>query len=403
MRIVIIGGGPAGFFAAIQCASATPRAEIRILEKGHACLSKVAISGGGRCNITHACQDMADFSKHYPRGGAALAGPLRRHGPAETIAWFERHRVPLKTEPDGRMFPVSDRSATVVEALYREAAAAGVAIVHRMPVTGISRRTPAGFRLRLGDGSGLECDRVLLATGGCRNADGGDLATMLGHTLETPVPSLFSLNAPEPWVRELAGVSVRDVEVSLPGTDLCQCGPILFTHRGFSGPAILKFSAWGARSLHALGYRFPLKIRWLRDVASMNAALKDVRERHPRRLVANTPIGAVPARLWRHLMQRAGVPPDVRWSNVTREWRESLSDALLETRVDIVGRSPNKEEFVTCGGVALTEVDFRTMESRICPGLHLAGELLDIDGLTGGFNFQAAWTTGWIAGDAIAK
>ncbi len=401
MRVVIVGGGPAGFFASIACARSHRRGEVRILEKGPSCLSKVAISGGGRCNVTHRFTDISGFASNYPRGEEALPALLRRFGPRQTVAWFESHGVPLKTEKDGRMFPLTDRSASVVECLEREATAAGVVVSRRLGVAGIRRRERGGFSLALDDGSHRECDRVLLATGGCRSGSGGGLPVSLGHTLANPVPSLFSFDAAESWIRELAGVSVQHVGVSVPGTELSEHGPLLFTHRGFSGPAILRLSAWGARHLHALNYRFALRIGWLGE--PVRTALDEARGRNLRRLVANAPAGGLPSRLWRRLIRHAAVPPDMRWNTMTRECRETLAEVVARTDVKIHGRCANKEEFVTCGGIPLSEVDLATMESRLCPGLYFAGELLDIDGITGGFNFQAAWTTGWIAGHAMAK
>lgn len=401
MRVVIVGGGAAGFFAAIACARG---ADVRILEKGPECLAKVRISGGGRCNITNSCFDPRELAAHYPRGGRALIGPLRRFGPRETVAWFEEHGVRLKTETDGRMFPVTDASATIVDCLMREAKAAGVAVKTRLAVGAVARGAAGGFDLRLGDGTVVSCDRLLLATGGCRTPAAGALATALGHSLEPPVPSLFSLHAADAWVRELAGISMEDVLLSAPGTKLRQRGPVLFTHQGLSGPAILRLSAWGARVLHGLDYRFPLHIRWLpqMDERAIRMALDEVRKKHPARLVANAPLPGLPIRLWERLTAGAAVAANTRWGELTRDRAAELVGRIAHTTVEIVGKSPNKDEFVTCGGVRLKEVDFRTMESRLCPGLYFAGELLDIDGVTGGFNFQAAWTTGWIAGHAMA-
>ena len=405
MRVVIVGGGAAGFFAAIACARAAREADVRILEKGPSFLTKVRISGGRRCNVTHACFEPRELAGHYPRGGKTLIGPLRRFGPRETIAWFEEHGVPLKTEPDGRMFPATDSSATVVDCLMRETRAAGVTVMMRSAVTGVARHAGGGFDLRLADGTGATCDRLLLATGGCRTAEAGGLAVGLGHSLEAPVPSLFSLHAADAWARELAGVSLENVGLSVPGTTLRERGPMLFTHHGLSGPSILRLSAWGARILHGFDYHFTLHIRWLPhlDEGAIRTALDGVRRQYPARLVANAPLPGLPIRLWERLVVHAGVPANTRWGELRRAEATAIARAIGRTAVDITGKSPNKDEFVTCGGVRLDEVDFRTMESLLCPGLHFAGELLDIDGLTGGFNFQAAWTTGWIAGHAMAR
>lgn len=404
MRVVIAGGGAAGFFAAIACARAARGADVRVFEKGPECLAKVRISGGGRCNVTNACFDPRELARRYPRGGRALIAPLRRFGPRETVAWFEGRGVRLKTEHDGRMFPVTDSSATVVDCLRREAEAAGVEVRTRLGVQAASKRTGGGFDLLLDGGDRVGCERLLLATGGCRTAAGGGLAVLLGHGLDAPVPSLFSFHAEGSWVRELPGISLGDVGLSVPGTALRERGPMLLTHQGLSGPAILRLSAWGARVLHGLDYRFPLHIRWLpaADDDAVREAVREARRNHPARLVTNAPVGGLPARLWERLVHAAGLGAATRWSGLTRDGAEALAGAISRTVVNITGKSLNRDEFVTCGGVRLTEVDFRTMESRLCPRLYLAGELLDIDGITGGFNFQAAWTTGWIAGHAMA-
>jgi len=386
--IVVIGGGPAGFFAAITAAEAG--ANVTLLEKNREVLGKVRVSGGGRCNVTHACFDVRDFVTRYPRGGRELIGPLQRFGPRDTIAWFEAHGVKLKTESDGRIFPITDSSQTIVDCLIRAARRVGVKLVTECGVEAVSR----SFHVTLSTGKTLRCDRLLLATGGCRTAAAGQLAESLGHTLEPPVPSLFSFDLKIGG--GLAGISVESVEVSASG--LRERGALLMTHTGLSGPAILRLSAWAARELHQLDYRFPLRVNWLpgRDVA---AELEQQRRAHGARLVANTPLFPLPARLWEWL---AGEVAAVRWSKVSRADQRRLLQQLTGMELTVTGQSLNKEEFVTCGGVRVREVDFRTMESRICPGLYFAGELLDIDGLTGGFNFQAAWTTGWQAGRAMA-
>lgn len=405
MRVVIAGGGAAGFFAAIACARAARGADVRVFEKGPECLAKVRISGGGRCNVTHACFDPQELAAHYPRGGRALIAPLRRFGPRDTVAWFDERGVRLKTEPDGRMFPVTDSSATVVECLRREAEAAGVEVKTRMGVGAAARRPEGGFDLRLSDGGQIACDRLLLATGGCRTEAGGALAVALGHSLEPPVPSLFSFHAEGSWVRELPGLSLEDVGLSVPGTALRERGPMLLTHQGLSGPAILRLSAWGARILHGFDYRFPLHIHWLAGNGdnAIRAAMQEARRKHPARLVANAPVGGLPARLWERLVAEARTGAATRCGELTRGCAAALAGTIARTVVNITGKSLNKDEFVTCGGARLKEIDFRTMESRLCPGLYFAGELLDIDGVTGGFNFQAAWTTGWIAGHAMAR
>lgn len=400
----MVGGGPAGIFAAIACAETMPRAEVTVLETGPEFLAKVRISGGGRCNVTHACFEPRELAERYPRGGRALIGPFKRFQPLDTVEWFESRGVRLKTEGDGRMFPASDDSRTIVDCLLRAAETAGVKLLARRSVERVARLTEGGFELALSNGDTLLCDRLLLATGGCRAAAAGELAVSLGHTLEPPVPSLFTFHIETPWLRELAGASVESVEASVPGTKLRERGALLATHWGASGPAILRLSAWGARDLHGLNYRFPLRVNWLPHLSAeaVAAALHSRRHEQPARLAVNTPVPPLPARLWEALALAAGVGRDTRWAALTRAAQHRLVQQLIRTELPVTGKSMNKDEFVTCGGVRLGEVDFKTMESRVCPGLHFAGELLDVDGITGGFNFQAAWTTGWIAGRAMA-
>jgi predicted Rossmann fold flavoprotein len=402
--VVVAGGGAAGFFAAITCAQAAPGTAVTLLEKGPQFLAKVRISGGGRCNVTHACFEAREFAAHYPRGEQALIGLFKAFQASDTVAWFESRGVKLKTERDGRMFPTTDSSQTIIDCLLGLARAAGVKLILNCGVEGVTRRPEGTFELRLSDGGALECDRLLLATGGCRVPAVGQLAVSLGHTLEPPVPSLFTFRLETPWVRELAGVSVEAVEASVPGTGLRERGALLLTHWGLSGPVILRLSAWGARELHGLDYRFPLRLNWLPHLGAeaLAAELQSRRDSQPARFVMNTPVAPLTGRLWERLARAAGIPGDTRWAALSRAARHQLVQQLLHTELQVTGKNLNKDEFVTCGGVRLSEVSFKTMESRICPGLHFAGELLDIDGLTGGFNFQAAWTTGWLAGQAMA-
>jgi hypothetical protein len=250
----------------------------------------------------------------------------------------------------------------------------------------------------------IVCDRLLLATGGCRVAAAGQLAVSLGHSLEPPVPSLFAFQIESPWLHALAGISVERAEISVPGAGLRERGPLLVTHGGLSGPAVLRLSAWGARALHDLNYRFPLRVNWLpaMNAEQISRELNARRRSQPARLIVNLPLAPLPARLWERIVPAAGIPRDTRWASLTRTQAHALVQQLARAEFPVTGKSLNKDEFVTCGGVRLAEVNFKTMESRICPGLYFAGELLDIDGITGGFNFQAAWTTGWLAGQAMA-
>ena len=403
LKLVVVGGGAAGFFSAIAAAELNPQAEVFILEKGPRTLAKVRISGGGRCNVTHACFDPRQLSQRYPRGARALIGPFTRFGPSETVSWFDSRGVLLKTEADGRMFPVTDSSQTIIDCLMDAAERSGVRILTATGVNTMTRREVGGFALELSTGAQMDCDRVVWAAGGCRSE--GHPAVALGHSLVSPVPSLFTFHIDSPWLRDLPGVSVASVQLSVPGTDLKECGPLLVTHTGLSGPCVLRLSAWGARVLHGLGYNFSLKINWLpesrRDAVAQE--IQSRRETSGGQTILRSRWAPLPARLWEQLVANAGILPETKWARLARPQILELTNLLVGTELMVRGKSMNKEEFVTCGGIPLSEVDFKTMESRIVPGLHFAGEAVDIDGITGGFNFQAAWTTGWIAGQAIGS
>jgi len=398
----VVGGGAAGFFAAITAAEVG--AAVTLLERGPQFLSKVRISGGGRCNVTHACFEPREFTKRYPRGDKELIGPFHKFQASDTVAWFESRGVELKTEPDGRMFPITDSSQTIIDCLMQAARDAGVELRLNAGVESAERQGGGGFSLKLTNGESLTCDRLLLATGGCRSVALGQMAVSLGHTLEPPVPSLFTFQIEAPWLRALAGVSVEQAEVSVPSAGLRERGPLLATHWGLSGPVILRLSAWGARELSASDYKFPLLVNWLPQLNAEQLAkeLQSRRESQGAKLVVNAPIAPLTARLWEALVLAAGLSRESRWASMSRTQHQQLVQQLSRSEFTVSGKSLNKDEFVTCGGVRLSEVNFKTMESRICPGLHFAGELLDIDGITGGFNFQAAWTTGWLAGNALA-
>jgi len=403
--VIVAGGGAAGFFAAIACAEAMPGAEVIILERSSEFLGKVRISGGGRCNVTHACFDPRELATRFPRGEDSLIGPFHRFQPRQTVAWFVARGVELKVEDDGRMFPTTDSSETIINCLLSSARRTGVQLRPNCGLDQAQARDGGGFLLALSNGEQISCDRLLLATGGCRAASLGQLATSLGHTLVPPVPSLFTFQIACPWLRQLAGVTIETAEVSVPAARLRERGPLLVTHWGLSGPAVLRLSAWGARALHGLSYQFPLRVNWLPgcDETTLLGELNSRRSSLAARLVINAPIPPLPARLWEQLVVDAGIERTTRWSALSRAAQHKLIERLMRSEFSVVGKSLNKDEFVTCGGVKLSEVNFKTMESRICPGLYFAGELLDIDGITGGFNFQSAWTTGWIAGNAIAE
>jgi predicted Rossmann fold flavoprotein len=403
-EIVVVGAGAAGFFGAVRCAEAAPDATVHLLEATAHPLAKVRVSGGGRCNVTHACFDPRELVRRYPRGSRELIGAFHRFGPRETIAWFAQRGVELKTEADGRMFPVTDSSATIVDALTTAAARAGVRLRTQTPVREIVRGEDGRFRVSCGTGDVLTADRVLLATGGNQGAGGIAIARAFGHAIEPQVPSLFAFNVSDPRLRGLEGVAVQDASVAMPDARLVERGPVLVTHRGLSGPAVLRLSAWGARACQESGYAFGIVVNWSPGLRpeQIAGALSREREAHGRRQVATANPFGLPGRLWEVLVTAAGVPAGCVWAQTSKAMLGALAAQIGESRFAVEGKSTNKEEFVTCGGVRLREVDFKTMESRLCPGLHFAGEVLDIDGITGGFNFQAAWATGWLAGTAMA-
>jgi hypothetical protein len=405
LRILIVGGGAAGFFAAIHAAEAAPGARVCLYEATAHPLAKVRVSGGGRCNVTHACPEPRELVKRYPRGGRELLGPFTRFGPRDTIAWFEVRGVTLKTEADGRMFPDTDDSATIIAALRTAADRAGVRLFTSMGVRSLARAPGgAGFDVIFTDDSAATFDRVLLATGGNKGSAGLAIAAALGHAIEPPVPSLFTFHIADPRLVGLEGVSVPDAATSVPGAKLAERGPLLVTHWGLSGPAILKLSAWGARDLAARDYRFPLLVSWTGEtLIKTTETLVAWRLANPRKQITTLNPFALPSRLWERLVAAVpGLAPDAQRAGVSKENLQRLAARIAASEFAVEGKSLNKEEFVTCGGIRLREVDFKTMESRLVPGLHFAGEMLDIDGVTGGFNFQAAWTTGWTAGRALA-
>ncbi|MFN7678300.1 MAG: NAD(P)/FAD-dependent oxidoreductase, partial [Cyanobacteriota bacterium] len=422
VSVLVAGGGPAGCMAAIVAAEAGV-GEVWLLEATPETLHKVRISGGGRCNVSHACWDGRALVGHYPRGGPALLGPFSRFGPLETRRWFQRHGLELVEETDGRLFPVSQSSLSVVACLRRAADVAGVQVRQGMALLQAEARPGGGFTLRLRDGQTLESDRLVLATGS--HPSGHRLARSLGHSVVPPLPSLFTLALADPLLTALAGVSGDPVTLSLhplagdglpavgasprrggPGrVPFRQRGAVLITHWGLSGPATLRLTAFAARQLKAWGYRAEVRVDWTGGLSrpTVEATLEEARLRQARRQIASArPLPALSRRLWAALVAAAGLPNDRRWADLDRQGQRALATVLTDSRYRVVGRGPFGEEFVTAGGVPLAEVRANTMESRACPGLFLVGELLEVDGVTGGFNFQHCWTSGWQAGEALA-
>ena len=402
--VVIAGGGPAGFFAAIRCAELKPRLRVLILEKARQTLGKVLISGGGRCNVTHACFEPARLVTYYPRGAAELRGAFTRFQAADTVDWFEERGVKLKTEADGRMFPVTDSSETIAACLRESAERAGVRVQTGMNVRSVEKISNGGFRLTVQQGADvfpLHASKLLIATGS--DANTRETIRSLGHSLEEPVPSLFTFHIKDKRIEGLAGISVESVTLTMDS--ITQTGPLLITHWGLSGPVVLRVSAWGARILHARKYQAPLHINWLGNYKLDQAV--GVLQKHKdwpgnarKKVAAEPAFTQLPLRLWKQLTQFVG---EKNWADVSKAELRTLASELTAGEFLIEGKGQFKEEFVTCGGVKLNEVDFKSMQSRLVENLFFAGEVLNIDGLTGGFNFQSAWTTGWLAGNGLSS
>ncbi|MFO7847700.1 MAG: NAD(P)/FAD-dependent oxidoreductase [Balneolaceae bacterium] len=403
-NFIIIGGGAAGFFAAINAARINPEVTVTILEKSREVLSKVRVSGGGRCNVTHHCFDPELLSRAYPRGEKVLRWSFERFQAKDTVEWFNRRGIELKTEDDGRIFPVTDSSETIINCLMDEAKQHGVQIRTKTKVDKIEPLKKDGFRLQIYKSKPVLCDSLVVATGGYNRQKAYQWLQELGHSVNTPVPSLFTFNFREKIFSDLAGISVEHAEVSIPGTRFSEVGPVLITHWGLSGPAVLKLSAWAARELHQKEYRYDVKINWLFPLTEQDvrSKLRELRNHQPRKKITSQHEFPFPARLWERFTQLAAVDQEKRWADVSNNEIHELTRQLVHATYNIQGKTTYKEEFVTCGGIPLNEVNPDTLESKYVPGLYFAGEVLDIDGITGGFNFQAAWTNGWLAAQAIA-
>ena len=401
MRIVVVGGGAAGYFAALSAATHHPHAEVVIHEKSNKLLAKVRISGGGRCNVTHDCLQARKLASNYPRGEKFLRKSFELFAVKDTVEWFARRGVDLKVEADGRMFPVTDDSNTIIEALTSAADELGVQVSTGSGIERIMKDGEA-FTLMTTSGRTFQADRLIITTGGHPKRSGYDLLDPFGHTIVPPVPSLFTFNMPDDPIRELMGVVVP-ARVRIAGTDLESKGPVLVTHWGLSGPAVLRLRAWGARSLNEKGYAFTVQVNWLEGLSEDLVRQKFHTDSmvFGRKMADNTNPFKLPKRFWAYLLNKAGIPLAQVWDTVAKKERNRLIDLLTNDRYDVKGKTTFKEKFVTAGGVALDEVDPLTMESRKVKGLYFAGEILDVDGPTGGFNFQAAFSTGWLAGKSI--
>lgn len=401
--LIVIGGGAAGFFGAITCAE-NSNSKVLILEKTSELLQKVKISGGGRCNVTHDCRpdnSPRALSKHYPRGEKSLIGPFNRFQATDTIAWFTTRGVALKTESDGRMFPTTNNSATIINALMKAAEDAGVEIRTSEGVAAILKENDNHYLLTTDKGSTLTASNILIATGGTRLAAGAKLATSLGHTLTPPVPSLFTFKVTDSRLTDLSGLSVSNTNVHIPGTKLTSNGPLLITHWGLSGPGILKISAWGARQLSDMGYKFQIIINWIPNENPQQVIDNQRTNAGKRQVSTYSPFREIPKRLWQRFLKASSINETTLWSQLTKPQTDKLIYQLTESKFHVDGKSLNKDEFVTCGGVQLKEINLKTMESKLHKGIYFAGEVMDIDGITGGFNFQNAWTSAYHAGISI--
>ncbi len=403
MDVIVIGGGAAGVFAALSCKQHHPEYSVTILEKSDRLLAKVKVSGGGRCNVTHACFENSQLAKFYPRGGKHLKKAFFQFNTKDTVQWFESRGVKLKTEADNRMFPISDNSQTIIDCLMREADKLGVVIKKGVPISSISKR---GKQFVLSaEGNEIITDKIIIASGGGPKIEGFNWLKQLGHTIVAPVPSLFTFNMPSEPIKKLMGVVANPVSVKIKGTKLSSEGALLITHWGMSGPAVLKLSSWGARELNAMNYKFEVLINWLGGRSEQEARdfLDSEIKVIGKRKIENKNPFQLPNRLWAFFLEKNGIDPETVWNQLPKKSLNKLLNTLVNDSYKAEGKTTFKEEFVTCGGVSLDDVDFETMESKKCPDIYFAGEVLDIDAVTGGFNFQAAWTTGFIAGKLAGK
>ncbi|GGZ32664.1 flavoprotein [Echinicola pacifica] len=402
VTVGIIGGGAAGFFAAIHAAH--QGAKVIIFEKSGKTLSKVKVSGGGRCNVTHHALKLSELIKNYPRGEKFMKKAFSLFQVKDTIDWFERHDVTLKVESDGRMFPESDSSLTIIWALENAAKKLGVQVNLYQAIVKITKQE-TGFLLESNKGDHFIVDKVIGTTGGSPKQDSYQVFAELGHSIVPPIPSLFTFNTPTEPLKRMPGLSVPEALVKLEGTKLSYSGPVLITHWGLSGPAVLKLSAFGAQWLHEQGYEGVAQIRWLADLSEQKIrdTFAEYIAKHPQKKILTNPLFNLPKRLWEHLVSQSGISDEQRWVECGKKQKNILEQHIFCYKLQIKGKTTFKEEFVTAGGISLNEINPRTMESTLVPDLFFAGEVLNIDGITGGFNFQAAWTTGYLAGLSTIK
>ncbi|MGB1120857.1 MAG: NAD(P)/FAD-dependent oxidoreductase [Saprospiraceae bacterium] len=399
MKVAVIGGGAAGFFSAISVKENYPNASVTIFEKTTKVLSKVKVSGGGRCNVTNGTTSIADLAKAYPRGGKKMKKALKIFNTKHTIEWFESRGVPLKIEPSNHVFPVSDDSQTVIDCFMKACKQLKINIKTKSPIQKIIP-TENGLEVEFSNEQKAHFDKIIVATGGSPKRKGLEWLEALGHKIENPVPSLFTFNMKKQPITELMGVAVKEALVTIQGTKLKMSAPLLITHWGMSGPAILKLSAFGARLLSDMNYEFKAQVNWtaIQNVNVVQEDLQNIVNNHPQKQLQNLKPYGLPERLWNYLLAKAELATDKKWSELGKKGVNKLTSILTYDVYQVRGKTTFKEEFVTCGGVSLESIDFHTMQSRVCKNLYFAGEVMDVDGITGGYNFQAAWTTGFIAG-----
>ena len=401
--LIVIGGGAGGCFCAIRLAELKPGSKILILEAARKPLNKVEISGGGRCNVTHACFDPEELIHYYPRGGKELLAPFKKFQPKDIVAWFKSKGVKIKKEQDGRMFPESDSSLTIISCFQNAMKRSGIEMLTSTRAVGWEKEKESGFwKIKLMNGQVHAAKNLLISTGSDQRT--WDFLKKAGHTIIDPVPSLFTFQVKDKTITELTGISRPDVQVSIPQFHLQSSGPLLITHWGFSGPAVLKLSAWGARELYQCGYTFDFVINWSGEESkALKAKFKTLFQKETKKKVHNLAFNEIPSRLWKYLCTRSGIQEQTNCSEMGNVLTDKLVQTLTADVYRIIGKSTFKEEFVTAGGVDVNEIDFQKFESKLIPGLFLVGEVLNIDALTGGFNFQAAWTGAEIAAKAIMK
>ena len=405
-KLIVIGGGAAGFFCAVNAARLNPSLQVIIIEKSNQLLSKVKVSGGGRCNVTNSCHGIPALVSNYPRGAQFLKKAFHQFNNADTVEWFESRNVKLKTEADGRMFPQSDNSQTVIDTLITEANKYKVEVIMKAAVSSIIKQDQT-FQIALEDGRVFIADKICIASGGFAKEAQFEWIKKLGHEIVAPVPSLFTFNLADKKIMQLMGVSVPMVKIKIAGTKLVQTGALLITHWGFSGPAVLKLSAWGARDLAKANYHFDVIVNWLEgdgfNETSLKEKLVEWRVSMASQKILNRNFTSLPSRLWQLLCHMSDIDAETRFASLTSKAENRFIKNLTAFEANVKGKTSFKEEFVTAGGVDLSMIDYNTMQSKVCPGLYFAGEILDIDGVTGGFNFQNAWTTAHIAAASIAS